>query len=157
MSSPSAILTAAQEHVLAHIANGATHTAAAESAGVHRNTVHNWLNSPVFCQALAQAQYENACHLHDQTKALAKTAIEALCTPWSPTRTRATARASKPPSPSSTASPAPPLTTMSPLPRKCTATCTNLHKPIRNRNPNRLPHPAKTRRPCTILHKPKAN
>jgi hypothetical protein len=77
-SSPSPILTAAQENVLAHIANGATHTAAADSAGVHRNTVHNWLNSPVFCQALAQAQYQNACYWHDQAKALAKTAIEAL-------------------------------------------------------------------------------
>ena len=92
MSSPSAILTAAQEYVLAHIANGATHTAAAESAGVHRNTVHNWLNSPVFCQALAQAQYENACHLHDQTKALAKTAIGALHALVTNTDTRDSAR-----------------------------------------------------------------
>ena len=78
MSSLSPVLTAAQETVLAHIANGATHTAAAASAGVHRNTVHNWQSSPAFCQALAQAQYENACFWHDQTKALAKTAMETL-------------------------------------------------------------------------------
>jgi uncharacterized protein YecA (UPF0149 family) len=78
MSSPFPVLTAVQEHVLAHIANGATHTAAAASAGIHRNTVHNWLNSPAFCQALAQAQYQNACFWHDQTKALAQTAMEAL-------------------------------------------------------------------------------
>jgi len=78
MSSPSPILTATQEHVLAHIANGATHTTAAESAGVHRNTVQNWLNSPVFCKALAQAQYQNACFWHDQTNALAQTAMETL-------------------------------------------------------------------------------
>jgi len=78
MSSPSPVLTAVQEHVLAHIANGATQTAAAASAGVHRNTVRNWLNSRAFCQALAQAQYENACFWHDQTKALAQTAMEAL-------------------------------------------------------------------------------
>src|SRR6516164_1816078 len=78
MSSPSPVLTAAQEHVLAHIANGATHTAAAASAGVHRNTVHNWLNCPAFCQALAQAQYQNACFWHDQAKELAATAMETL-------------------------------------------------------------------------------
>ena len=78
ISSPSPILTATQEHVLAHIANGATHTAAAASAGVHRNTVHNWLSSPAFCQALAQAQYQNACFWHDQAKALAQTAMETL-------------------------------------------------------------------------------
>jgi len=78
MSCPSPLLTAAQEHVLAQIANGATHTAAAASAGVHRNTVHNWLGSPAFCQALAQAQYQNACFWHDQAKALAATAIETL-------------------------------------------------------------------------------
>ena len=78
MSSPSPILTAAQEHVLAHIANGATHSAAAASAGVHRNTVHNWHNSPAFCQALAQAQYQNACFWHDQAKALAQTAMDTL-------------------------------------------------------------------------------
>ena len=78
MSSPSPVLTATQEHVLAHIANGATHTAAAASAGVHRNTVHNWLNAPAFCQALAQAQYQNACFWHDQAKELAATAMETL-------------------------------------------------------------------------------
>ena len=78
ISSPSPILTATQEHVLAHIANGATHTAAAASAGVHRNTVHNWLNAPAFCQALAQAQYQNACFWHDQAKELAATAMETL-------------------------------------------------------------------------------
>ena len=78
MSSPSPVLTAVQEHVLAHIANGATHSAAAASAGVHRNTVHNWHNSPAFCQALAQAQYQNACFWHDQAKALAQTAMDTL-------------------------------------------------------------------------------
>ena len=33
---------------------------------------------PVFCQALAQAQYQNACFWHDQAKALAQTAMETL-------------------------------------------------------------------------------
>jgi hypothetical protein len=78
MSSPYPVLTAAQEHVLAHIANGATQTAAASSAGVHRNTVHNWLGSQAFRQALAQAKYLNACFWHDQAESLAASAFETI-------------------------------------------------------------------------------
>ena len=78
MSSPSAVLTATQEHVLAQIANGATQTAAAESAGVHRNTIRNWLASPLFREAFATAQYQNVLFWHDQAAAIGSAAMEQL-------------------------------------------------------------------------------
>jgi hypothetical protein len=78
MSSPSPILTATQEHVLAQIANGATQTAAAESDGVHRNTIRNWLASPAFRKAFASAQHQNRLFWHDQAAAIGPAAMEQL-------------------------------------------------------------------------------
>ena len=72
-------LAPSQEHVLALISAGSTLSAAAESAGVHRNTVHNWRNaSPEFRSALAVAQYEKALLWRDQAEQLAPAAIDAL-------------------------------------------------------------------------------
>ncbi len=47
--SPNIPLTPAQEQVLTLIAAGVTVTGAAREAGIHRNTVGNWLrSSPAF-------------------------------------------------------------------------------------------------------------
>lgn len=73
-------LTAAQSQVLALISSGFTATAAAERAGVHRNTVVNWLREDDFREALEQARGEKAILYWDQAEALAAEALANLCT-----------------------------------------------------------------------------
>jgi hypothetical protein len=73
------VLTPAQETVLSLISAGSTVVAAAEAAGVHRNTILNWRrNSPEFRAALCRAREEKVLFWRDQSEQLAAAAIEAL-------------------------------------------------------------------------------
>jgi hypothetical protein len=70
--SPDTILTSTQEQALALIAAGSTATAAAASAGIHRNTISNWLRgSPAFSQALACVHFDRALYWREQAESLA--------------------------------------------------------------------------------------
>jgi hypothetical protein len=72
-------LTPVQEQVLALISAGSAFTAAAQTAGVHCNTVHNWLRSaPEFRLALAAAREAKALYWQEQAEQLAATAIDAI-------------------------------------------------------------------------------
>lgn len=76
--SPDCPLTAAQQKVLALIAGGSTARAAAEAAGVHRNTVANWLCSATYRQAMAEAIYEKALAVRDHADSLAAEAYSVI-------------------------------------------------------------------------------
>jgi hypothetical protein len=77
--SPDTTLTATQEQVLALIAAGSTATAAAASAGIHRNTISNWLRgSPAFSQALACVHFDRALHWREQAESLAPGAVDTI-------------------------------------------------------------------------------
>ena len=71
-------LTTVQLQVLASISAGSTATAAAQQAGVHRNTVANWLRSNEFRSALHRARAEKSLLYQDQAEALAAEAIGGL-------------------------------------------------------------------------------
>lgn len=71
-------LSPTQQQVLGLILAGSTARAAAETAGVHRNTVANWLCSAEFRQALAYAQYEKAIFFREQAESLATDAHNAI-------------------------------------------------------------------------------
>jgi hypothetical protein len=71
-------LTSTQQQVLALIAAGSTARAAADAAGVHRNTVANWLCLSEFRQAVAQAQYDKALFFREQAESLAAEAHNAI-------------------------------------------------------------------------------
>jgi transposase-like protein len=65
--------------VIAALSSGATITAAAEQAGVHRNTVMQWRrNSVPFQLALADAQYDRAQLIREKAEALADLAIQTI-------------------------------------------------------------------------------
>ena len=68
--SPDSNLTSVHEQVLELIA--------AAAAGVHRNTVGNWMRSPAFRRALAQAQYDKAISWREQAESLASAALDAI-------------------------------------------------------------------------------
>ena len=71
-------LTSTQEHVLAMIAAGASALAAAKAAGIHRNTVANWLRSSTFHAAWVQARAEQAWYWREQAVALAARALAVI-------------------------------------------------------------------------------
>ena len=52
----STTLSPVQAQVIAALAQGRTVTAAAQTAGVHRNTIYNWLNEPLFKTAVEDAE-----------------------------------------------------------------------------------------------------
>ena len=68
-------LTPPQEHVLALISAGSTTSKAAKSAGVHRNTVHNWANSEHFRLALGRARESKALFWREEAEGLAAAAV----------------------------------------------------------------------------------
>ena len=72
---PSPPLTPPQEHVLALISAGSTISEAAKSAGVHRNTVHNWANSEHFRLALGRARESKALFWREEAEGLAAAAV----------------------------------------------------------------------------------
>jgi hypothetical protein len=75
---PSANLTPAQAQVLAALAQGRTVTVAAQDAGLHRNTIYNWLNEPEFKTAVDEAQREYVAILSDGMRDLAALALQTL-------------------------------------------------------------------------------
>src|SRR6476620_4765682 len=79
-TAPSA-LSAQQEQVLALLAAGSTTVAAAEAAGVHRNTVAYWRRtSRPFRDGLTQAQHDKAQLWRERAGELAASALDALKT-----------------------------------------------------------------------------
>ncbi|MGA2133406.1 MAG: SEC-C metal-binding domain-containing protein [Bryobacteraceae bacterium] len=71
-------LTPNQEKVLAFIAAGYSATAAAQQAGVHRNTVSNWLKVEAFRKGLEQARLEKQILFWDQAAAMAAECLNNL-------------------------------------------------------------------------------
>jgi hypothetical protein len=76
--SPNPTLTPKQDQVLALISAGFSTIAAAQQAGIHRNTVANWLRSEQFKSALADARNEKQLLYWDQAEILAAEAIADL-------------------------------------------------------------------------------
>jgi hypothetical protein len=74
----SANLSPAQAQVIAALAQGRTVTAAAQTAGFHRNTIYNWLHEPAFKTAVEEAQSEYVTTLSDGMRDLAALALETL-------------------------------------------------------------------------------
>ncbi len=73
------LLSQPQEQVLALISAGSTASAAAEAAGVHRNTVGNWQrSSPAFRKALNQASYDQVLFWREQAQQLAAAALDTI-------------------------------------------------------------------------------
>ena len=71
-------LTPPQEHVLALISAGSTISEAAKSAGVHRNTVHNWASSEHFRLALGRARESKALFWREEAEGLAAAAVHTI-------------------------------------------------------------------------------
>ena len=71
-------LSPVQVQVIAALAQGRTVTAAAQTAGVHRNTIYNWLNEPAFKTAAEEAEAEYVAILSDGMRDLAALALETL-------------------------------------------------------------------------------
>jgi hypothetical protein len=71
-------LSPLQEQVLALIAAGSTAIDAAHDAGVHRNTVSNWLRKEDFQAGLQEARARKELFFRDQAEALAAKAIAGL-------------------------------------------------------------------------------
>ncbi|MFN7993387.1 MAG: SEC-C domain-containing protein [Bryobacteraceae bacterium] len=72
-------LTPAQAQVVTARAQGATITAAAQAAGLHRSTVYHWIeNSPDFADAIEQARTEYVATLRDDLHELSRNALATL-------------------------------------------------------------------------------
>ncbi|MFN3322010.1 MAG: SEC-C metal-binding domain-containing protein [Bryobacteraceae bacterium] len=72
-------LTPSQLRAIQALAAGATVTAAAEAAEVHRDTIYEWRRSrPAFASAVAGAKAACEAQLHEQLAALAHLALAAL-------------------------------------------------------------------------------
>ncbi|MFN3326576.1 MAG: SEC-C metal-binding domain-containing protein [Bryobacteraceae bacterium] len=72
-------LTPAQLRAVQALASGATVTAAAEAAAVHRDTIYEWRRTiPAFARAVAEATAACEAHLHEQLAGLAQTALATL-------------------------------------------------------------------------------
>lgn len=75
----SANLTPAQAQVVRSLAAGRSVSAAAREAGLHRSTIHNWLNqSPAFVEAVRQARLDFQIELSGQLLDLSAAALESL-------------------------------------------------------------------------------
>ncbi len=80
MPDPNAALSTTQQQVLALIATGSTPAAAALTAGIHRNTIFNWLRLRNFREAFEQAEFDRALFAREQAQALAAAAYDAIRT-----------------------------------------------------------------------------
>jgi hypothetical protein len=78
MTDASFPLSPIQEQVLALVAAGSTAIDAAHDAGVHRNTVSNWLRKEEFQAGLHEARARKELFFRDQAEALAAKAIAGL-------------------------------------------------------------------------------
>ncbi len=75
------VLSPIQHMVLMLVGSGSSVSAAAETAGVHRNTIYNWRRtSAVFRTAWFEMLQEQATYWREQLCALAQTAIETIRT-----------------------------------------------------------------------------
>jgi hypothetical protein len=74
----STTLSPVQAQVIAALAQGRTVTTAAQDAGLHRNTIYNWLHEPAFKTAVGEAQTEYVAILSDGMRDLAALALETL-------------------------------------------------------------------------------
>src|SRR5271165_1625814 len=75
------LFTPSQDHVLELIAAGGSISSAAQSAGVHRNTVHNWIHSNLhFSVALTGARMAKAQFWREEAEQLAASAIDTIRT-----------------------------------------------------------------------------
>lgn len=72
-------LTPVQAQVVAALAQGATVTAAARTAGLHRTTVHTWFRTqPDFAEAVREARRESVERLREELKELDAHALSTL-------------------------------------------------------------------------------
>jgi hypothetical protein len=72
-------LSTQQLAVICALSSGATTTAAADQAGVHRNTILNWRRNLIpFQHALADAQYDRAIYFRERLEAEFDLAIQCL-------------------------------------------------------------------------------
>ena len=72
-------LTPAQDQVISLLANGSTISAAAEAAGVHRNSIAHWRRTlPTFAAALADAHYDRILHWRGLAEEHAALAIDTI-------------------------------------------------------------------------------
>jgi len=72
-------LSPVQAQVIEALAQGQTVSAAAEKAGIHRTTIHNWIrNQPQFKAAVRTAQSEYAAEVNDGIHELAAHALLTL-------------------------------------------------------------------------------
>ena len=71
-------LAAQQQQVLALIASGFNATTAARHAGVHRNTITNWLKTEPFREALVEARLEKQILYWDEAETLVAEVIHDL-------------------------------------------------------------------------------
>ncbi|MFN3322561.1 MAG: SEC-C metal-binding domain-containing protein [Bryobacteraceae bacterium] len=72
-------LTPPQLRAVEALAAGATVGAAAEAAGVHRDTIYEWRRTiPAFAQAVKHAQAAYEIHLHDELAGLAQLAMATI-------------------------------------------------------------------------------
>ena len=86
-------LTPVQEQVLTAIVGGATITAAAEAANVHRNTIGYWRRTSLaFRRALGHAQYDRAILIRETAEQFVDEAFAALHAILSDPKTPAAAR-----------------------------------------------------------------
>lgn len=77
-STPST-LSSVQAQVIAALTSGSTMTAAAQSAGVHRSTIYNWIQTQsAFCQALKDAGTAVYGRLRDQLHELSDVALRSI-------------------------------------------------------------------------------
>jgi hypothetical protein len=72
-------LSPVQDQIIAALSSGVSLTAAADAAGIHRNTISNWLRiSAPFRAALAEAQYDRALFIREQAESLADIALQTI-------------------------------------------------------------------------------
>jgi hypothetical protein len=69
-SSTTSALTPRQARVPLALAQGATITAATAAASLHRSTIHRWLNTQAFEEAVRQTSAGAILALHDEPKDL---------------------------------------------------------------------------------------
>jgi hypothetical protein len=72
-------ITPVQETVIAAITGGATMTAAAEAASIHRNTISYWRRTSLaFSEALSHAQYDKAIFVREEAETHVADAFAAI-------------------------------------------------------------------------------
>jgi DNA-binding transcriptional MerR regulator len=71
-------LSPVQAQVVAALAAGASISAAAKAAGVHRSTVHNWLNEPDFSTQFDTSRQDYVESIRDQVRYLSALALDTI-------------------------------------------------------------------------------